>query len=147
MTKWSIFWESKSNFVLINALIDSEPRSVQEGGNYDGQLAWLLDKPRVRQVTWEEKPTSLRDLPPPTGQRWLVGWVSRGGGCWGALGGRDWAAAVCGVWAQRRVVPATRTQGWGRLSGGADRGEAGASGGMAPMRGPCRGHRARGAGQ
>lgn len=95
MTKWSIFWESKSNFVLINALIDSEPQSVQEGGNYDGQLGWLLDKPRVRQVTWEEKPTSLRGLPPPTGQRWLVGWVSRGGGGLGCPGGGGTGLLQC----------------------------------------------------
>ena len=98
-------------------------------------------------MTWEEEPTSLWDLPPPTGQRWLMGWVSRGEGGWGARGGRGWAAAVCGAWAQRGVVLAMKTQGWGRLSGGARRGEAGTSGGIVAMRGPCRVPRARGAGQ
>ena len=81
-------------------------------------------------MTWEEKPASLRDRPPPAGPR-LMSRLCKGEGAWGAIRGRDWVAVVGGVWAQRRVVPVVGARGWGSPSGGV--------GGRPGRRGGCPG--------
>ena len=47
-------------------------------------------------MTWEEKPASLWDWPPPTGLRWLMSWLCRGEGGLGCCQGKG--LGCCSGW-------------------------------------------------